>query len=198
MIRSFRCPSSRALFEDRPALRFRAIERVARRKLLYLHAAQSIADLRSPPGNRLEALKGGRRGQHSIRINDQWRICFVWRDADAYDVEIVDYHQEATVPRTKRTLAPIHPGEILYEDFMVPKEISINRLARDLHVPPNRVSEIVNGRRAITADTALRLARYFKTTAELWLNLQMEYDVRRARRELEAEITAKVRPYRAA
>jgi len=102
------------------------------------------------------------------------------------------------MPRTKRSLDPIHPGEILREEFMIPKEISINRLARDLHVPPNRISEIVNGRRAITADTALRLARYFKTTAELWLNLQMEYDVRRARRELDAEITAKVRPHRAA
>jgi addiction module HigA family antidote len=102
------------------------------------------------------------------------------------------------MPRAERTLDPIHPGEVLREEFMVPKEISINRLARDLHVPPNRVSEIVNGRRAISADTALRLARYFKTTAELWLNLQMEYDVRRARRELDAEITAKVRPYRAA
>jgi addiction module HigA family antidote len=102
------------------------------------------------------------------------------------------------MPRAKRTLDPIHPGEVLREEFMVPKEISINRLARDLHVPPNRVSEIVNGRRAISADTALRLARYFKTTAELWLNLQMEYDMRRARRELDAEITAKVRPYRAA
>jgi proteic killer suppression protein len=92
MIRSFRRSNTRALFEDRPGLRFRSIERVARRKLLYLHAARNLADLRSPPGNRLEVLKGSRRGQHSIRINDQWRICFVWRDADAHDVEIVDYH----------------------------------------------------------------------------------------------------------
>jgi proteic killer suppression protein len=73
-------------------LRFQAIERVARRRLLYLHAARRLEDLRVPPGNHLEALKGGRAGQHSIRINDQWRICFVWRDGEARDVEIVDYH----------------------------------------------------------------------------------------------------------
>jgi len=68
------------------------IIRVARRKLLILNAAEKLTDLRIPPGNRLEKLSGGRRGQHSIRINDRWRICFRWRDGDAYDVEIVDYH----------------------------------------------------------------------------------------------------------
>ena len=73
-------------------LRFRSIERVARRKLLYLHAVKRLEDLRMPPGNRLEALKGDRAGQHSIRINDQWRICFVWRDGEAHGAEIVDYH----------------------------------------------------------------------------------------------------------
>ena len=68
------------------------IQRVALRKLVQLHAAVELDFLRVPPGNRLEALKGDRLGQHSIRINDQWRICFTWRDGDAYDVEIVDYH----------------------------------------------------------------------------------------------------------
>ena len=68
------------------------MERVARRKLLYLHAAKRLADLRVPPGNRLEALKGNRVGQHSIRINGQWRICFVWQGNEAHRVEIVDYH----------------------------------------------------------------------------------------------------------
>ncbi len=72
--------------------RFRAFERAGRRKLLLLHRAISLQDLRVPPGNRLEELKGSRKGQHSIRINDQWRICFLWREGDAYDVEIVDYH----------------------------------------------------------------------------------------------------------
>jgi proteic killer suppression protein len=92
MIRSFRSKETEALFADVNVPRFRAIERIARRKLLYLHRARSLQDLLVPPGNRLEALKGDRRGQYSIRINDRWRICFLWRSGDAYEVEIVDYH----------------------------------------------------------------------------------------------------------
>ena len=92
MIRSFRGRDTEALFYDREVRRFRAFERVARRKLLLLHHAVSLQDLRVPPGNRLEELKGDRRGQHSIRINDRWRLCLVWRNGDAFDVEIVDYH----------------------------------------------------------------------------------------------------------
>ena len=92
MIRSFRDEDTEALFNDVAVRRFRAFERQARRKLLYLHRARVVQDLNVPPGNRLEALKGDRRRQHSIRINDQWRICFTWRDGDAHDVEIVDYH----------------------------------------------------------------------------------------------------------
>jgi proteic killer suppression protein len=92
MIRSFKDPATERLFRDEDVPRFRAIERQARRKLQLLDAAASLNDLRSPPGNRLEALKGDRRGQHSIRINDQWRICFVWHENGADGVEIVDYH----------------------------------------------------------------------------------------------------------
>jgi proteic killer suppression protein len=92
MIQSFRDAKTEALFNDLDVPRFRSIERVARRKLLYLHQARHLEDLRVPPGNRLEALKGDRKGQYSIRINDQWRICFCWKDGDACDVEITDYH----------------------------------------------------------------------------------------------------------
>jgi proteic killer suppression protein len=92
MIRSFRNAATARLFADEYVPRFRAIERQARRKLLILNAAFSLHDLRSPPGNRLEALKGNRLGQHSIRINEQWRICFMWRSGGAENVEIVDYH----------------------------------------------------------------------------------------------------------
>ncbi len=92
MIKSFRSADTEALFNDRIVARFRAIERPARRKLLYLSQARTIQDLMVPPGNRLEALKGERKGQHSIRVNDQWRICFRWVEGHAYDVEIVDYH----------------------------------------------------------------------------------------------------------
>lgn len=92
MIRSFRSSQTQLLAEDVDVPRFRAIQRVARRKLELLASATTLNDLRSPPGNRLEALKGNRAGQHSIRINDQWRICFRWVDGNAFDVEILDYH----------------------------------------------------------------------------------------------------------
>ena len=92
MIRSFACADTERLFADQFVKRFSGIERAARRKLLLLHAAHDVEDLRVPPGNRLEALKGARKGQHSIRINDQWRVCFRWAEGGAEDVEIVDYH----------------------------------------------------------------------------------------------------------
>ena len=92
MIRSFRSRETEELFHYHHSQRFRAFERVALRKLLQLHAATELEVLASPPGNHLEALRGNRNGQHSIRINDQRRICFVWREGHAYEVEIVDYH----------------------------------------------------------------------------------------------------------
>jgi addiction module HigA family antidote len=90
-------------------------------------------------------------------------------------------------------LDPIHPGEILLEEFMQPMQLSINQLARDLDVPPNRISAIVNGKRAITADSALRLGTYFRMSAETWMRLQAEYDLRVAQREHGAEIAKRVR-----
>jgi len=92
MIRSFRCKDMQALFEGGHPKRFRAIETVATRKLAMLDAAKTLDFMRSPPGNRLEALKGDRAGQWSVRINDQWRVCFVWTDTGPDEVEIVDYH----------------------------------------------------------------------------------------------------------
>jgi len=92
VIKSFRSRATEELFAYRHSKRFGVIERVALRKLLQLHAATDLRTLASPPGNRLEGLHGERAGQHSIRINEQWRICFVWRDGHCHDVEIVDYH----------------------------------------------------------------------------------------------------------
>ncbi len=94
---------------------------------------------------------------------------------------------------TTELLAPIPPGEILYEEFMRPLGISINALARDIDVPPNRISEIVNGKRAITADTALRLGKYFGVSPELWLGLQTDYDLRLARRTSWPAIEPRIR-----
>jgi addiction module HigA family antidote len=93
---------------------------------------------------------------------------------------------------TKKLLDPIHPGEILLEDFMKPLKVSINGLARDIGVPPGRISAIVNGKRAITADTALRLGKYFDTSSELWLGLQSEFDLRVAKRTVGPEIEKSV------
>ena len=94
---------------------------------------------------------------------------------------------------TKRKhLNPIHPGEILLEEFMRPLGVSINRLARDIAVPPGRVSAIVNGTRAISADTALRLGRYFGVSPEIWVGLQADYDLRLAERTVGAEVEKRV------
>jgi proteic killer suppression protein len=92
MIQSFRCRHTLALFEGRCPRQFRGFQLAAERKLQMLDAAQTLQFLRSPPGNRLEPLNGDRRGQYSIRINAQWRLCFVWTEAGPRDVEIVDYH----------------------------------------------------------------------------------------------------------
>lgn len=92
MIRSFRCSDTQSLFATGKGRRFAAIAEVATRKLQQLDAAATLEFLRSPPGNRLEALRGKRKGQCSIRINDQWRVCFTWTAAGPEQVEIVDYH----------------------------------------------------------------------------------------------------------
>jgi proteic killer suppression protein len=92
MIQSFKNARTRELYESGSSRRWASILATVQRKLDQIDGASSLDDLRTPPGNRLEALKGGRSGQHSIRINDQYRICFVWKDDGAHDVEIADYH----------------------------------------------------------------------------------------------------------
>jgi toxin HigB-1 len=92
VIKTFRCKETEQLSLGHRSKRFGNIDAVARRKLRMLQAAAKLGDLKAPPGNRLGVLAGNRKGQHSIRINDQWRVCFEWRDGDAYGVEIVDYH----------------------------------------------------------------------------------------------------------
>jgi proteic killer suppression protein len=94
MIKSFCCSETEKIFHRQRSRKLPSdIQIIARRKLLILDAAPDIQTLRSPPGNHLEALKGARKGQHSVRINSQWRICFKWRDGSVFDVEIVDYHR---------------------------------------------------------------------------------------------------------
>jgi proteic killer suppression protein len=92
MIRSFKCKDTLSLFEDRRVKKFGSVSDSAKKKLLLLHATVTLSDLLQFPGLRLEKLKGNRSGQHSIRINEQWRICFVWQNDGPYEVEVVDYH----------------------------------------------------------------------------------------------------------
>jgi proteic killer suppression protein len=93
MIKSFNCKNTEKLFNDVDVKKFRKFSKSARIKLEILNAVVSVSSLRIPPGNRLEQLKGNRKGQYSIRINEQWRICFLWKECNAYAVEIVDYHK---------------------------------------------------------------------------------------------------------
>ena len=92
MIKSFKCPETERIFRRQHSRRFSSIETAVLRKLLLLEAAGRVEDLRVPPGNRLEKLQGDRAGQYSVRINDQWRICFRWSEGAAYEVQVVDYH----------------------------------------------------------------------------------------------------------
>jgi addiction module HigA family antidote len=176
VIKDFANPETERLFARERVRRFPAqLHRVMLRKLVAVDAAERLEDLRVPPGNRLEKLHGDRARQHSIRVNDQWRICFRWHEGNAYEVEIVDYHWGEGM--MTRKLAPIHPGEVLLHDFLEPFGLSQYRLAHDINVPARRVNEIVHGKRAVSADTALRLARYFGTSDRFWLNLQARFDL---------------------
>jgi len=99
---------------------------------------------------------------------------------------------------TEELLEPIHPGEILLEDFMKPFNLSINQLAREIDVPAGRISEIVNGKRAITADTALRLGRFFGVSPEIWTDLQTDYELRIAKRKIGNILETRIHPLKAA
>ncbi len=145
-----------------------------------LDAAERLDDLMSPPANRLERLRGSREGQHSIRVNDQWRyVLFGAMERRTTSRSSIIIEQEDLMEKTRKSakLPPIHPGEILREEFMLPLGMSINKLARDLHVPVTRVADIVHERRGISSDTALRLGRYFRTTPRFWMNLQAAHDL---------------------
>ena len=118
-------------------------------------------------------------------------MCFVWSARNVHDVEIVDHHEGQSMAKRMK---PVHPGEMLREEFMKPLRLSMNKLAMDLRVPVTRIGEIVHERRGITADTALRLARYFKNTPEFWMNLQTWYDLEVAKDQREEKIRRDVTP----
>jgi addiction module HigA family antidote len=178
MIGSFRGNDTQALFAGGHSKRFRAIQTIANRKLAMLDAAKTLDFMRSPPGNRLEALKGDRAGQWSVRIDDQWRVCFVLTDAVPNEEEIVDQHLKSLARgRVVNRKRAVHPGEVLREEFLVPLSLSVIALATALEVPATRIHEIVKERRGITADTAERLARYFGGDAASCLALQADCEL---------------------
>ena len=199
MIQSFRHKDSEDLWNQKRVAKLQDVADVAYRKLTYLNAASRLSDLRVPPGNRLEQLKGNRSGQHSIRVNRQYRICFTWTENGLIDVEVTKRYESIrneTMSKTK-DIAPVHPGEILKLDFLGPMGITEYRLAKDIHVPQRRINEIIHLRRGISTDTALRLARYFGTSEELWVNLQSHYNLLKERDRL-AEELASIEPREAA
>jgi addiction module HigA family antidote len=126
-----------------------------------------------------------------MTVNARWRICFFFRKGDAHDVEIVDYHRGETMPLAA------HPGRLLKRELQA-RNLSANRLALDLGVPSGRITNILNGRRSITADTAVRLGRYFGNRPQFWLDLQSQYDIDMIERKHGAEIMRRVRPADAA
>ena len=175
MIKSFKDRRTAALAEGRAlkGLPPDVLKR-ASNKLFLLDTVTRLQDLRVPPGNRLEALMGERAGQHSIRVNEQWRICFVWKEDGVHDVEFVDYHQEMNMPRD---LTMPHPGAVLREEFLEPMNLSVYALAKAIHVPRSRLNEICRGRQGISANVALRLGKYFGVDPQWFLNMQAKYDL---------------------
>jgi antitoxin HigA-1 len=144
---------------------------IAVRELRMLNNTKVLQHLAVPPDNQVEALKGDRAGQHSIRINRQWRISFVWTTGSPDRVEIVDYTRQIPNPT---------PGDVLLLEFIEPMGLTQNGLARAIGVPPRRVL----GKRSITPDTHLRLARYFGVSEGFWLGLQADHDLLQRRREI--------------
>ena len=170
-----------------------------------INASLRLEDLRVPRGNELEALRGDRKGQHSIRINDQYRVCFIWSVAGAERVEITNCHYRRRAERRAAARAaqsldypldlldeglgethmvripthgpPVHPGEMLLEEFLVPHGISQHKLAEMIGVTVNRVNEIVKGKRGVSPGTAIRLKALFGASAQFWLNLQLAWDL---------------------
>ena len=194
MIRSFKDREVEKIFNRVRSRKLPVdLQRTALRKLRMLNRAINLNDLRVPPSNRLEKMKGDRADQYSIRINNQWRICFNWSGNDAFEVEIVDYHRGYIIMGSKK-LSPLHPGEILQKEFLEPIGLSQNKLAMALHVPARRINEIVLGKRGVTADTALRLSRYFGMSPQFWLGLQMDYELDVAEDLLEDRIEKEVTP----
>ena len=159
------------------------IQQRARENLKYLDSAVDLRDLMIPPANELELLKHDRKGQYSIRCGDRGLPLAGWFNGPA-EVNVM----------SRKSLRPVHPGDILVHDFMKPLKLSAYRLAKGLGVSAPTVNEIARRRRGVTAEMALRLSRYFGTTAQLWQNLQAQYDLEIASSRIGKAVERKVLP----
>jgi antitoxin HigA-1 len=186
MIKTFRSRGPELLSARKSVALFHPVELAqgaelaVRRKLAQLNAAQELRDVAMPPGNHLEAITSAAKAGYSIRISHGWQLCFVWRDYDAFDVDLVRSHAPGSLTAAKTEtglLPPIHPGEILRKDFTRPHLIGVNEIALALDVPPAQVEAIIHERLSITDDVALGLGLFFGSTAKLWSNLQRDYDL---------------------
>lgn len=198
MIKSFADTRTQELFVTGAARRFPAqLAGRAARKLEYVNLATSLTDLSVPPGNRLHALKGDRKGQYAISINDQYRICFRFDDGDAHDVEVCDYHEQEnqmSVPNNRpMKRRPTHPGDMLGTDFLPEYGLTVATLAEAIGVSRQSINELLRGRRAVTPEMALRFARLFGNSPEFWLNAQRAVDLWDATQTLKREM-ARITP----
>jgi antitoxin HigA-1 len=153
---------------------FQGFREQPERRLTILESATSLEDLRGLPSNHLEVLRGDRRGQWSIRINRQWRICFSWpQDRPDRPKSRLSITMEASMSLPR----PVRPGEVIAEE-LDEFGVSASELARQIGVPANRVSQILAGKRSVTGDTALRLGHWFGMSPAFWSNLQSLYELR--------------------
>ena len=188
MIQGFADPEAELIWSGRRSRKLPAdIQNAALRKLRLLNQARVLGDLRVPPGNRLEALRANRQG--NIRSGS------MTNGASVLSGMREDRHMSKSSTTTSRNglLSNPHPGEILLEEFLKPMGLSQNALARAVRVAPRRINEIVLGKRDVTADTDLRLARYFGLSEGFFLGLQMDYDLMQRRREIERDLKT-IRP----
>jgi addiction module HigA family antidote len=188
VIQSFDDPATAAVYHGRDDKFARRLPKelwpVIRRKLDRLNAVVAVADLRVPAGNRLESLKGAQARRFSMRVNQQYRVTFglLKETPLKYGVKTTIRKQGATMIPTHR--APTHPGEMLLEEFLKPMQMTQVVAAAKMGIPVNRLNEVIRGKRGVTADTALRLAKLLKTSPEFWMNLQTAWDLYHASRFL--------------
>jgi addiction module HigA family antidote len=193
VIRSFGGKPTEALFNDERVHQFAGFARKAKRKLEALNAARRLDDLMVPPSNRLEKLVGDLKEFYSPTVASHFHMD-QRRAARSSDRGL----SLRRMTMAKDEFAPVTPGEMLKEEFLAEYDLSQNQLAKSIGISPNRIAEIVNNRRRITADTALRLGLYFGNSPEFWMNLQSHYDLKMARRNLKPADAKRIKTARAA